>query len=961
MFAWILLGVVVLVCLICAGISALRGLSKSVIRVSMVLFSAVAAVVTCLVLKGLLPPAEEAVILLENNLGLIGRFFGSNAVTTIEELLPFAEISPTLVELVVQLIGALLAPLLCLLLFFVYSLLTLLIYSIVTLIFRRSLKASDAQKSHPRLAAAGLGLAQGLVIAAILFLPLSAYLNLGTPVINTLVEENVLDGNDPVIQTVQSVVVEIDEAPTMTVYRVVGGKLMSSSLMKMDIADMDVKLEEEVESITLLAGHVLQLTKSQPAAYGEREAEILRAIGEAFDDSKLITPIAADVLFAASTAWMNDEAFLNMEKPDMGESNDLFEPFLDALLEVVNEDTEISQLLQGDVKTIAEMAAILSAHGVFAKIENPDELLTVLSGGDVVKPLVKELGNNRSMKRLIPEMTNLGVRAIGKTLNIPQNTDVVYASFTNEVATELNRLGSNPDAQQIKDFSVNLGTSFDEAGILVDGEVLEVYATGMIHDLVESNQSGEVTNKDVEAFFLLYAEQVTDDILGTETIQRPSYSYLSSKTPAVEIDDESKDPFAGTVYGGMTPDQRKNTAAAVLAVVCTELSHMDGESESFSEEAIAVVVSAFSVLLGEDHAAMENLKNVSITQPVSTSSIQNTAGMKSPESMKKVTVVITVEDLLVNSRDAANNITEETMDAEADAIAAIFNTAGSLVETLNNSNGEKMDINAVTASLGTILDSLKTTGSFGEEKTAVLFTAVLQSKTVRDTVGLDMKTATEMANKATEGGGNYTQTLNTVSGSLGILEKLQNNEKITDEELVEFMKNLTPQSAGMFQVFVTGDRLVTYGVPEQNSDVTAELVSSTFDYMSREDLEDYDKEAKALNVVLQMAMSARDSDDKKLFSSTDEAEDGKLPTAKTTVTRVLDSEALRYSFVDVLTDGKQVTRFDPFGVANKINHGSQDYIDCQTAIYEYRDAHPEIDDLVFEATAATFGVEIHLD
>lgn len=958
MYAWILLSVVLLICGISAGVSAMRGLSKSIIRVSTVVLSAVAAIVTCLVLKELLPSAEEFVILLKDNLGLIGQYANGDVVATIEEYLPYAEISPTLVELVIQLVGALLLPILCLVLFLLYSLLTCLLYWLVSLCFRKFLKASDAKKAHPRLVAAGLGLVEGLAIVAVLFLPISAYLNLGTPVMNTLVEEKVLDGNDPVIQTVQSVVDEINEAPTMKVYRTAGGNLMASSLMKMEIANMDVDLEEEIEAITVLAGHVMQLTESELAAYGEREAEILRAIGNSFEDSKLLTPIAADVLFAASTAWMNDEPFLTMEKPDLGESNDLFEPFLNALLEIVNEDTEIHQLLQGDVKTIAEMAAILSTHGVFAKIENPDELLTVLSGGEVVKPLVKELGSNRSMKRLIPELTNLGVRAIGKTLNIPQNTEAVYASFTNEVASALNQLGKNPDAQTIKDLSSKLGTSFDEAGIAVDDEMLEVYATGMIHDLVDNNMNGEVTTKDVEAFFLLYAEQVTDAALGTETVQRPSYSFLSNKTSAKEIDDEKKDPFEGTVYATMTPDQRKNTAAAVLAVVCTELSNMNGESESFADDAKAVVVTAFAALLGEDHAAVENLKTVVITQPVSASSIQNTAGMKSPEAMKVVTVVVTVEDLLVNSREAAESITDQTVESEADAIAAIFNTAGDLINTLNNSSSEKMDLNTVTSSLGTILDSLKTTGSFGEEKTASLFTAVLQSKTVRDTAGLDMKTATEMANKATEGGGNYTQTLGTVSGSLGILEKLQNNEKITDEELVDFMKNLTPQSAGMFKVFVTGDRLNSYGVPEQHSGITAELVSSTFDYMSREDLKDYDKEAKALNVVLQMAMSAKDSDDKKLFSTTDEAEDGKLPTARTAVFSVLDSAALRYSFVDVLTDGEKVTRMDPFGVGSKINHGSQDYLDCQAAIYEYRDTHPEVDDLVFEATAAMFGVEV---
>lgn len=967
MFGFILLGFVLLVCCISVGIAALRGLSKSGIRFFTVLFSAVATLVTCWILKGVvLPEPAEFLLLVENNLGTIGRYFGADAAATAAQVLEYAEVSPTTVEFVVQLLGALVIPLLSIVLFALYSFLTWIGYLIVTLVLRRPMKEFNENRAHSRLWAAGVGLVHGLIVIGILFIPISGYLSVADSAVGAMVEQDVLDQDDPGIQVVEDIVSELNDAPVLTVYRVLGGDLVTSSMMKLEVADMDVKLEDELDAIMVLAGHVMTLSETDLADYDESEGETIRAIGESFDDSKLLTPIAGEILYAASDAWMNGEAFFGIEKPDMGESTELFEPFMDALLEIINQDAQTPVLLQNDVKTTAEMAAVLASNGVMASLNDTNELLSIMSNQGIVKHLVKTLGTNDSMKRLIPEMTNLGVRAIGQVLNIPQNADAVYGNFMDEVAGTLNELGHLSEAEQVTVLSERLGTAFDEAGIAVDDEVLDFYATSMTHDLVENNPNGQVTPDDVKAFFLLYADHVTEPTV-EETVSRPSYDMLSYKTPATEeIDEEQEnaDIFAGTVYADMTEEERRTTAAAVLANVCTELSRLDAESEGFAEQAKSIVVNAFTELLGEDHAALEAVKNVEITQPVSTQSIQNTASMKSSEAMKETTVVVTVEDLLVNSQAAADHITSETVDAEADAIEAIFNTAGSLLETLNGSqsgDGANMDMATVANSLGTILDSLNSTGSFGEEKTANLFTAVLQSKTVRDTVGLDMKTATEMANKATEGGGNYSQTLGTVAGSVGIMEKLQKNEKITDEELVEFMKNLTPQSAGMFQVFVTGDRLTTYGVPEKHAGTTAELVSSTFTYMSREDLTDYDKEAKALNLVLQMALAAKDSDDKKLFSSSDEAEDGRLPTAKTAVNSVLSSDALCYSFVDVLTDGEKVTRFDPFGVGSKINHGSQDYIDCQNAIYEYRENHPETDDLVFEAAAAMFGVEVHLD
>ncbi|MBQ9781484.1 MAG: hypothetical protein IJW00_11155, partial [Clostridia bacterium] len=467
MYGMILLGAVILICAICAGFSALRGFSKSLVRVLTVLLSAVAAVVTCFALKSSLPTPEEFLILVENNLGIIAQNFGGDTVAMVEEVMGYASISPTLIEFAIQLVGALLVPLLCLVFFLLYCLVTWIVYLIVTLILRRPMKAFNKKMPVSRLWAACLGLAQGLIIVGILFVPVSGYLQVADTAVTAMVEQNVLEKDDPTIQTVQTIVDELDNAPVLSVYRVLGGDLTTSSLMKMDVADMDVYLDEEVDSIMVLAGHIMNLTKTEMSAYGEKEAAILRAIGDSFDDSKLITPIACDILYAATEAWMNGEAFLTIEKPSMGESDEIFAPFLDALLEIIHDDCEIDQLLQGDVKTIAEMAAILSTHGVFAKIENPDELLTVLSGGEVIKPLVTELGKNRTMKLLIPEMTNLGVRAIGQVLSIPKNTEAVYDSFMNEVAGALNELDQSADAQQIADLSKRLDTAFDEAGIVI--------------------------------------------------------------------------------------------------------------------------------------------------------------------------------------------------------------------------------------------------------------------------------------------------------------------------------------------------------------------------------------------------------------------------------------------------------------------------------------------------------------
>ena len=259
--------------------------------------------------------------------------------------------------------------------------------------------------------------------------------------------------------------------------------------------------------------------------------------------------------------------------------------------------------------------------------------------------------------------------------------------------------------------------------------------------------------------------------------------------------------------------------------------------------------------------------------------------------------------------------------------------------------------------MGTILDSLAETNNFGKDKTAELFTSVMQSETVRDAANLDMKTATEIAQKATEGEVNYTQTMNTVATSVNIMEKLAADGTISEQELVDLIRNLNSQTAGMIEVYVTPQRLVDNKIPEKYSEISSDLIKSQFGYIADSDKSNSEIEAKALNQILNIALAAKESNDKNLFSSAPGAGDGKLPTATETVNILLDSKAVRHALVDVLTDGEQITVFDPYELSGEIKPESQDRADFLAAIDAYSAANPDVDTLTLNALAALFGIE----
>ena len=125
--------------------------------------------------------------------------------------------------------------------------------------------------------------------------------------------------------------------------------------------------------------------------------------------------------------------------------------------------------------------------------------------------------------------------------------------------------------------------------------------------------------------------------------------------------------------------------------------------------------------------------------------------------------------------------------------------------------------------------------------------------------------------------------------------------------------------------------------------------------MGRENLPDYNAEAKALNQILNVALAARDGDSKKVFS-TEGQNDGRLPSQRETLDILMNSHAVTFAVVDVLTDGEKVVDFDPFGLGD--NMTEEDSASFKQTLNEYYAEHPETDILTMQAMAALFGLDI---
>jgi hypothetical protein len=271
-----------------------------------------------------------------------------------------------------------------------------------------------------------------------------------------------------------------------------------------------VNLEEELDPIMGLLNVMTELGEADMQNLTEDEAELIRTLGETFSRSKLLAPIVGDVLFAATDAWQNGEEFMGSEKPSMGEGEgaDLLAPFMDTLLDILHDDAKNSELLRADIATLADVISILVRKDVMNKLESAEDMSALVGSDGFVTEMVKTLEANESMKRLIPEITKIGMSAIGQLVTVPEGELENYDEFMDDVAGALNDISSMSKEEQVEKLTDSLNEALGEIDVEIDETILDLYSTTLIEEIVEKND-GELTAEDVKAYFEEYANKMS--------------------------------------------------------------------------------------------------------------------------------------------------------------------------------------------------------------------------------------------------------------------------------------------------------------------------------------------------------------------------------------------------------------------------------------------------------------------
>ncbi|MBQ9774124.1 MAG: hypothetical protein IJW30_06250 [Clostridia bacterium] len=883
-----------------------RKLGKTRIRFFTILGALIVSIITTVVLR--------IVVFNERLLPWIGIKFSAE----ITELL---EVSPSLMQVALGAVAGLITPLLFLVIFLVANFISWIVYLIISMVRAQKMKQKDATARYGKVRALILAVVQSLIILVVWLIPISVYASLAPTVMEEISAAGVFDeeGGEVFDSVLEDYVKPIDNNVMIGVFRVMGGDLLSDAMTSFKVNDESVQLEDEVDSIASLASDIICLVQNPTEEYGEAEKAAVQGIADSFQQSAVLSVIASEVTHAATDAWRANDSFIGVEKADIYiDESGLFDDFTDSLILVVNQDSAPGKedALCDDFSTVASLVATMIDKGVFANLDNEDGLLDALSEDGVISSMVTDLGENNSMKVLIPEITNIGVHAISETMEIAEDADALYENMNTSIAEGLNAAKRKYGEAQLLAVTETLELAFDEAGVRVNEDLIEGYAAAMIDCFVAP--SGSVDAQDVRAFFVIYSWNSMEN---TDS--------ASANGATLPLAQQSKDRtlLVGTVFEGISDEELAYTAPALLAQLTDTLYELSGTEDETARAQIRaqarLVLQIDGFYQGLNQAGKEAFENAIAQAMPDANEVYAASALDSAASLRGHTDVVTVDQLLVDVDEAAKKINHGTVGQEAAAIESIFQAAQTLADE-SDQMGE-MELETIGESIGDILNSLKSTETY-RTRTDLLFTAIMQSESVRDSAELDMMTATLLAESGSEGENpDYKQTFKALFKTVDILEAMSKNDgELTDAQIEEMIREINPQSAAMIDTYITPTRMEeNYEVPAEYSGTAAPLFSNMFGYMGSEEAkqmsdEQYQKESVAMNNILTLTMTARDNMQDDEYNDSLFGEDGVLgKDARTTVDDLMASQALASSMEE--TDYER----DPFELSDIMSNNEE--------------------------------------
>ncbi len=274
-----------------------------------------------------------------------------------------------------------------------------------------------------------------------------------------------------------------------------GGKHIYNASTCADVEYNRVYLSNELDATKLIISDFKTITKSleDGSPLGQEDVEVLYALGDHIQEVEIVHYIAADALSTCSTAWLDGNLFMGMEKPRLHSAVD---GAIDEVLAACAQTDEKS--VKPNLNTLIRLYAIIIESEIMnVDASNYTDLISFVDQSGIIDKVNEELAANPYMTEL--SISSIAMSAIADSISIEaigvENYNTLMNNIANAIET-VNSRGYGSNEEKVEVLTTYAQKYISEYDLDVPDSIAEVVAQELLN-VLESSETGSVTAQDI--------------------------------------------------------------------------------------------------------------------------------------------------------------------------------------------------------------------------------------------------------------------------------------------------------------------------------------------------------------------------------------------------------------------------------------------------------------------------------
>lgn len=496
---------------VCAALGiyygAIRGFSKSVIRLFTVGASAVCSLLCVNAITGLIvKTAVGADGEIETVYALFEKYFSAYMGAMPNLFKPILkEISAeTATVFAMMLISVLITPILFILFFYLIRFLSIFVYELLAGLTGA---ISYGKGVVSTLLGAAVGLCQGVLVAAVILLPVSGMCD-----VVMSAKEPLLDSRETPNQYIVQVYDVLDDVADNPVFELVdkfGGNAVYDSMISVKIKDTEYNMGEEcVDAIKIVSDMFSIVSEGFNWEHPtDNQRELLQITVNDIGDDELIASLVADISRGVAACVRGNVIDTGLEGSPKKLLNDAMYIFTLSNKDTVKEDLQLFL----DIYFIMCDRDLISAF-VSGESERIRDVLTNKdeNGVSSIEIILERLEEHDRASYIVTSFTKLSISNIMGSAGLGEESEQLYENVKEGISTALNHNKSDFETEEEYKQAVydDLDKTLAENDIVIEEEVKQ----NMVDYIAENygDHVGEITDKEINDAILSYYKSYAD-------------------------------------------------------------------------------------------------------------------------------------------------------------------------------------------------------------------------------------------------------------------------------------------------------------------------------------------------------------------------------------------------------------------------------------------------------------------